>query len=79
LVTQAAMNRLLSERLQTLDSEYEKGQGLLTELDTKRTRLTQTLLRIDGARQVLRELLAESEAKPMAPRPESQTVEAEMP
>ena len=52
------MERHMEERLRALDSEYEKGQQVLAELDTRRTQLTQTLLRIDGARQVLRELLA---------------------
>ncbi|RKH68269.1 hypothetical protein [Corallococcus llansteffanensis] len=73
------MNRFFEERLRTLEAEYEKGQKLLAELDTKRTSLTQTLLRIDGARQVMRELMAESSAGTAAPQPESQTVEAETP
>jgi hypothetical protein len=52
------MNRnSIEERLRALDSEYEKGQQALAELDTKRANLMQTLLRIDGARQVLREIV----------------------
>lgn len=78
-MSKAAMNRLVEERLRELDSEYAKGQKMLEELDARRTNLTQTLLRIDGARQVLRELLAGSAAGPVAPRPGSQTVDAQMP
>jgi hypothetical protein len=49
----------LDQRLQTLMSEYEAGQKMLAELDSKRANLTQTLLRIEGAIQMLRELLGE--------------------
>ncbi len=48
---------IIEERLRALDFEHEKGQHALAELDTKRANLMQTMLRIDGARQVLRELL----------------------
>jgi uncharacterized coiled-coil protein SlyX len=52
------MDRHIEERLRALESEYETGQKMLAELEAKRANLTQTLLRIEGARQVLRELLA---------------------
>jgi len=52
------MQNVMEERLRALDSEHEKGQQTLAELDMKRANLMQTLLRIEGARQVLRELLA---------------------
>ncbi|MFP2905195.1 hypothetical protein ACLESD_09085 [Pyxidicoccus sp. 3LFB2] len=52
------MMRHIEERLRALDSEYENGQKMLTELESRRANLTQTLLRIEGARQVLRELIA---------------------
>lgn len=47
----------IERRLQQLLTEREAGQRLQTDLDNKRASLTQTLLRIDGAIQVLRELL----------------------
>jgi uncharacterized coiled-coil protein SlyX len=47
----------LEKRLAELESEYETGTEMLAELDAKRTDLQQTLLRISGAAQVLRELL----------------------
>ena len=47
----------LTDRLKTLQSEYDAGQKMLAELDAKRANLTSTLLRIEGAMQVLRELL----------------------
>ncbi|MEP7120846.1 MAG: hypothetical protein ABJE95_08055 [Byssovorax sp.] len=52
------MKTTLEQRLQTLESEHQAGQSMLAELDDKRQKLTQTLLRIEGAMAVLRELLA---------------------
>jgi predicted nuclease with TOPRIM domain len=54
------VNDRLRERLSSLQSEYEAGQKMLAELDAKRASITGTLLRIEGAIQVLRELLNES-------------------
>jgi hypothetical protein len=48
----------IEKRLESLKSEYETGQKMLAELDAKRAGVTQTLLRIEGAMQVLQELLA---------------------
>ncbi len=56
----------IQQRLQTLQSEYEAGQKMLAELDARRANLAQTLLRIEGAIQVLKEL-QEHEAKPASP------------
>jgi uncharacterized coiled-coil protein SlyX len=50
------MNDKLQQRLTTLESEHETGQKMLAELDAKRANLAQTLLRIEGAIQVLTEL-----------------------
>lgn len=61
------MTQRLSERLATLQSEYEAGQKMLAELDTKRQNLTTTLLRIEGAMQVIRELLAQEDSGGSAP------------
>jgi hypothetical protein len=59
------MRTILEQRLRTLQSEQESGQILLANLDAKRAELdarrlgiTQTLLRIEGAVAVLREMLA---------------------
>ncbi len=50
------MRTQLEARLSTLKEEYEAGQKMLAELEAKRAQLTQTLLRIEGAMQVLQEL-----------------------
>lgn len=55
------MKNALEQRLNTLKSEYESGQKMLAELDAKRNQLTTTLVRIEGAMQVLQELLAQEQ------------------
>ena len=50
------MKDQIPERLKALQSEYDAGQKMLADLDTRRTALTTTLLRIEGAIQVLKEL-----------------------
>jgi predicted nuclease with TOPRIM domain len=55
------MKDTLEQRLNTLKSEHETGQKMLAELDAKRAQLTTTLLRIEGAMQVLQELLAQEQ------------------
>lgn len=52
------MRDRLEQRLQQLKSEYETGQKMLAELVEKETQLRNTMLRINGAVQVLEELLA---------------------
>ena len=52
------MKNAIEQRLGTLQAEYEAGQKMLAEMDAKRSQLTTTLLRIEGAMQVLREMLA---------------------
>ena len=56
------MKESLEKRLAELEQEYQAGQKMLAELDEKRQGLTSTLLRIQGAMQVLRELLGQSDA-----------------
>ena len=57
------MRDRLEQRLQQLKSEYETGQKMLAELVEKETQLRNTMLRINGAVQVLEELLtAEAQA-----------------
>jgi len=58
------MREQLELRLKELTAEFEAGQQMLAELDAKRADLQQTLLRIDGAVQVLAELLADSGETP---------------
>ncbi len=53
------MKPQLEKRLADLKSEFEAGQKMLSELETKRNELEATLLRISGAIQVLEELLAQ--------------------
>ena len=47
---------MFEERLHDLQAEYERGQEQMAFLDQKRAELRDTLLRISGAIQVLREL-----------------------
>jgi hypothetical protein len=57
------MKEKLETRLRELRSELESGRALLEDIETKKTNLQSTLLRISGAIQVLEELLAaESES-----------------
>ena len=55
------MKPQLEKRITELKSEFEAGQKMLAELETKRNELQSTLLRISGAIQVLEELLAQDE------------------
>jgi predicted nuclease with TOPRIM domain len=55
------MKEQLQQRLNELKAEYESGQKMLAELETKQANLRNTLLRISGAIQVLEEELAKVE------------------
>jgi hypothetical protein len=55
------MREQIADRLKSLQAEYEAGQKMLAEFDARRASLTSTLLRIEGAIQVLKELSGESE------------------
>jgi len=46
----------MTERLKALENELQKGSMMLAELDQRRAELRDTMLRISGAIQVLREL-----------------------
>ena len=50
------MREQITERLKTLQAESDAGQKLLADLDARRAALTTTLLRIEGAIQVLKEM-----------------------
>jgi hypothetical protein len=52
------MQEQLEQRLQELRKEFELGKQTLAELEEKQTNLSNTLLRISGAIQVLEEELA---------------------
>ncbi len=58
------MKDVLERRLDTLKAEYEAGQKMLAELDAKRAQPTETLLRIEGAMQVIQELREAPEKAP---------------
>ncbi len=55
------MKEQLVERINELKGEFENGKKILEELEIKRTSLTQTLLRISGALQVLEDLMPKEE------------------
>lgn len=50
------MQEKIEARLAELRAEFESGQRMLAELDEKRDRLRESLLRISGAIQVLEEM-----------------------
>ena len=58
------MREQLEQRLKTLKAELASGETMLAELDTRRTNLRDTLVRISGAIQVLEEELAKAAATP---------------
>ena len=57
------MKPSIEKRLKTLKAEYEAGQKLLAEYETKQRNLRETLLRISGAIQVLEEVIAEDDSE----------------
>ena len=61
------MREQLEVRRASLQQEYERGVAMLQQMDRDREALTQTLLRIDGARLVLDELMAQTAAQPAEP------------
>jgi hypothetical protein len=61
------MKEQIVERLKTLQSEYEAGQKMLADLDARRASLTTALLRIEGAIQVLREMIGEADPASAGP------------
>lgn len=46
----------MTEKLKALEEEYRKGRQMLADLDERRVEIRDTLLRISGAIQVLKEL-----------------------
>lgn len=58
------MQEKLTKRLEELKAEYDSGQQMLAETESRQARLRETLLRIGGAVQVLEEMLAEEQPAP---------------
>ena len=56
------MKERLEQRLRELKTEFETGQKMLAELESKQAELRNTLMRISGAVQVLEEELAKAAA-----------------
>lgn len=55
------MKEQLEKRLAELKAEFEAGQKMLADLDTKRKEIEATMLRISGAIQVIEEMLAQEQ------------------
>jgi predicted nucleic acid-binding Zn-ribbon protein len=55
------MREQLEQRLKLLKAEFEAGQKMLAELEAKETGLRETLLRIQGAIQIIEEKLAKDQ------------------
>ncbi|AFY37049.1 hypothetical protein Lepto7376_0638 [[Leptolyngbya] sp. PCC 7376] len=53
------MKEKLEKRLAELKQEYDSGQKMMAELETKQNNLRDTLLRISGAIQILEEELSD--------------------
>ncbi len=58
------MREQIEDRLRDLKSEFNAGQTLLTDLETRQTNLRTSLLRISGAIQVLEEMLNQAPIQP---------------
>lgn len=54
------MSEQMRERLAELEKDFNLGQSRLRELEMQEAALRETLLRISGAIQVLKELLGDS-------------------
>jgi hypothetical protein len=59
------MHDKIEQRLTELRTEFETGQKMLAELETRQAELRNTLLRISGAIQVLEELHAQHSEQPV--------------
>ncbi len=69
------MNEQLEERLKTLENEFENGKKMLAELEVQEAVVRNSLLRISGAIQVLREFVPH--AQPVTPeQPQESTTAA---
>lgn len=57
------MKQKLLQRLEDLETEYESGQKMLAELETKAANLRTTLMQISGGIITLKRLIEEAEAE----------------
>ncbi len=57
------MREQLEERLKVLELELQNGQKVMADLEARQVAVRSSLLRISGAIQVLRELLAKPETE----------------
>jgi hypothetical protein len=64
----------LQSRLKALHAEYEAGEKMLADTETKQANIRATLLRISGAIQVLEEELAKASGDGRATGLEQQSV-----
>ena len=55
------MKEQLEQRLKELEAEFESGQQMMADLETKQSSLRESLLRISGAIQVLKEELTKAD------------------
>jgi hypothetical protein len=58
------MREIINNRVKALKEEFARGEERLAALDRERTKLSEVLLRISGAIQVLEETLAETPEEP---------------
>ena len=58
------MKETIAPRISELKGEFEAGQKLLVELESRQKGLREQLLRISGAIQVLEEMMAETGTDP---------------
>ncbi len=71
------MKEQIEKRLEELKNEYESGRKMLAEIEAKEADLKNTLLRINGAIQVLEEMLANTEKPVEASQAPKELPEAE--
>jgi hypothetical protein len=56
------MNDQLEQRLKALETEFESGKKMLSELEAREAALRSSMLRLSGAIQVLREFVPDTSA-----------------
>lgn len=64
------MKEQLEKRLNELKAEFESGQKVLSDLESKQNSIRETLLRIAGAIQVLEEEISKAKSEENGKPPE---------
>ncbi|MDJ0903068.1 MAG: hypothetical protein QNJ55_30150 [Xenococcus sp. MO_188.B8] len=72
------MKEQLEKRLVELKDEFASGQKVLADLETKQANVRETLLRIQGAIQVLEEELAKTDREDNTESSETSTIEPQI-